>query len=334
MLAYEPTNTKRDGGFRQHRGAPARRARREGADTVRVLRSRRPSPRRARAHRQGGGAAAAEQRRAEMRTALDALAPLTGIPVRLSADFVSLDRRRTQVVVNGSVDVAALPFVRRDDRRQATVETVAVVLRRERERSRRRSTPSGPLDLSDADYEQLRRRGLPYPRAVALKPGRYQVRLAARDDATGLLGSAWQRVEIPDLTAGRLALERPLPDEGRRARRRGRCGGPLPSCTASRSSAASAGPRASTCSSMPTTRSATRRARSTSCRRRRSCGTGAVLATAAPEPMVAGEPRGAGPPPVPDPALAPRARRLRAARHRDRPHRERPASRAVAFTVE
>jgi hypothetical protein len=32
------------------------------------------------------------------------------------------------------------------------------------------------------------------------------VRLAAREDATGLLGSAWQRVEIPDLAPGRLAL--------------------------------------------------------------------------------------------------------------------------------
>jgi hypothetical protein len=32
------------------------------------------------------------------------------------------------------------------------------------------------------------------------------VRLAVREDATGLLGSAWQRVEIPDLAPGRLTL--------------------------------------------------------------------------------------------------------------------------------
>ena len=32
------------------------------------------------------------------------------------------------------------------------------------------------------------------------------MRLAARDDATGLLGSAWRRVEVPDLSQGRLAL--------------------------------------------------------------------------------------------------------------------------------
>ena len=62
------------------------------------------------------------------------------------------------------------------------------------------------MDLSDADFEQLRRGGLPYQKAVALKPGRYQVRLAAREDATGILGSVWRRIEVPDLASGRLTL--------------------------------------------------------------------------------------------------------------------------------
>ena len=54
------------------------------------------------------------------------------------------------------------------------------------------------MDLSEAEYQQFLARGLPYQRAIALPPGRYQVRLAVREDALGLLGSAWQRVEIPD----------------------------------------------------------------------------------------------------------------------------------------
>ena len=62
------------------------------------------------------------------------------------------------------------------------------------------------MDLTDADYEQLLRQGVPYQKAATLPPGRYQVRLAAREDATGLLGSAWQWVEIPDLAQGRLTL--------------------------------------------------------------------------------------------------------------------------------
>jgi hypothetical protein len=62
------------------------------------------------------------------------------------------------------------------------------------------------MDVADADYGQLVKGGLPYQRVVPLKAGRYQVRLAAREDATGMLGSAWRKVEVPDLVPDRLAL--------------------------------------------------------------------------------------------------------------------------------
>jgi hypothetical protein len=39
-----------------------------------------------------------------------------------------------------------------------------------------------------------------------LKPGLYQVRVAARDDKSGRVGSAAQWIEIPDLSAGQLTL--------------------------------------------------------------------------------------------------------------------------------
>jgi VWFA-related protein len=205
VLAYEPTNTKRDGSFRRID------VRLPGVRDVKV-RTRSgyfaPDDRRLavtertaemEAHR-------AEQRISEMRTALSSLAPLTAIPVRLSADFVSLDPGVTQIVVSGSVGVATLPFVRRRDRRQATVESVALVYDETGAVAATLPTERSAMDLTDADYEQLLRQGVPYQKAAALPPGRYQVRLAAREDATGLLGSAWQWVEIPDLAPGRLTL--------------------------------------------------------------------------------------------------------------------------------
>jgi VWFA-related protein len=205
VLAYEPKNTKRDGRFRRievrlpgQRGLEVR------------TRSGYFAPDDRRPGETAGGPEAearrAEQRRAEMRTALGSLAPLTGIPVRLSADFVSLDGVAAQVVVSGSVDVAALPFVRLRDRRQATVEAVALVHDETGAVAATLPTERSAMDLTDADYEQLRRGGLPYQKAVSLKPGHYQVRLAAREDGTGVLGSAWRRIEVPDLAAGRLAL--------------------------------------------------------------------------------------------------------------------------------
>ena len=205
VLAYEPSNPKRDGAFRRVE------VRLPGVRDVKV-RTRSgyfaPDERHLEAASATTEAEArrAEQRRAEMRTALHSLAPLSAIPVRLSADFVSLDPGVAQVVVSGSVDVATLPFVRRSERRQATIETVALVYDDAGAVAATLRTERSAMDLSDAEYERLLRQGLPYQEATALPPGRYQVRLAAREDATGLLGSAWQRVELPDLAAGRLTL--------------------------------------------------------------------------------------------------------------------------------
>jgi VWFA-related protein len=205
VLAYEPTNPKRDGSFRRIE------VRVPGVRDVRV-RTRSgyfaPDERRlAVAERTAEEQARrAEQRRAEMRTALNSLAPLTSLPVRVSADFVSLDPGATELVVSGSVDVASLPFVRRHDRRQATVESVALVSDETGAIVATLPTERSAMDLSDADYQQLLRQGLPYQRAANLPPGRYQVRFAAREDATGLLGSTWQSTEIPNLASGRLTL--------------------------------------------------------------------------------------------------------------------------------
>ena len=204
LLAYEPTNTKRDGDFRRIevrlpavRGVSVRtRSGYFAADDRRVLASALAAD----------AARHEEQRRAEIGAALRALAPLTGIPVRLAADFVSRDGAAGEVVVNGRVDMGALPFVRRDDRLLATVETVAVVLDETGRVAATLETERRSLDLSDADLARLASQGLPYSRAVVVKPGRYRVCLAARDDASGLLGSAWRHIEVPDLTQGHLTL--------------------------------------------------------------------------------------------------------------------------------
>jgi VWFA-related protein len=205
VIAYEVTNTKRDGSFRKIEvrvpGVPGVKVRTRSGYFAPDDRRREAAAATAEAQ-----ARRAEQRRAEMQTALTSLAPLGGIPVRLSADFVSLDGAAAQVVVSGSVDVAAVPFVRRVDRRQASVETAALVYDEAGTVTATLQTERSTMDLTDKDYESLLRRGLPYQKAVALKPGRYQVRLGVREDGTGLLGSAWRKVEVPDLAAPRLAL--------------------------------------------------------------------------------------------------------------------------------
>jgi hypothetical protein len=205
VLAYEPGNTKRDGAFRRIE------VRLPGLSGLKV-RTRSgyfaPDDGRAGAEAEAEEAAARrrEQRQSEMRTALLSLAPLAGIPVRLSADFVSLDGRAAQLVVTGNVDVSTLPFARLPGHRRATIETAGIVYDEDGAVAATLETERTAMDVSDADFGPLASSGIPYQRAVALSPGRYQVRLGVREDATGLLGSAWRRLEVPDLAEGRLTL--------------------------------------------------------------------------------------------------------------------------------
>jgi len=96
LIAYEPTNPKRDGAFRRIevklpkvRGAKVRtRSGYFAADDSRLQASA-PAV---------DGTRLDEQRRAEMGAALRAPTPLTGLPVRLAADFGSRDGAASQVV--------------------------------------------------------------------------------------------------------------------------------------------------------------------------------------------------------------------------------------------
>lgn len=204
VLAYEPTSTKRDGRFRQIE------VRLPGQHGVK-LRARKgyfaPDDSRGPA---AGGKPADEALRAErrlwaMRTAFNSLAPLTGIPVHVSADFVA-NGQLSEIVVSGHVDSTTLPFARGQDRYQATVETAAVVYDETGAAAATLDTQRTTMDLTAAAHEQVLKEGISYQKAVALKPGRYQVRLVAREDSGGAVGSAWQWVQVPDLEPGQLTL--------------------------------------------------------------------------------------------------------------------------------
>ena len=202
VLAYEPTNTKRDGAFRRIEvRLPDRRDLKVRArtgyfapiDRLASSPSRAPEKEERRPQRRPSGTGGAR-------------VPLTVIPVHLSADFVSVERGVTAVVVSGYVDTTTLPFVRDGDRYKAAVEMAAVVCD---ETGAVVATPEPQrlsMDMSETEHERLSREGLRYQKEVTLKPGRYEVRLTVRAGAGEALGVASQRVEIPDLAPGRLTL--------------------------------------------------------------------------------------------------------------------------------
>ncbi len=205
VLAYEPTNTTHDGAYRHIEvRLPGRRDVKVRARTGYFA----PDDRRASAP---SGKPQEEPHgvgppRPEARTEPDSPAPVTALPVHLSADFVSVDSGLTQVVVSGYVDMTTVPFVRRRDRHLATVEAGAVVYDEEGAVATTLETDRAAMDLTDGEYEQVVKGGLLYQKVVALKPGRYEVRLTAREDAARMQGSASQWVLIPDLASGRFTV--------------------------------------------------------------------------------------------------------------------------------
>jgi hypothetical protein len=140
-----------------------------------------------------------------MKTALQALAPLPGIPLRLSADFVGGEGGRPSVVVSSHVDVRAVPFVDVDGQKRATVDMRAVVLDEGGEVAATLEERAA-LALTASDHEKALRSGLDYHKAAVVPPGRYQVRLAVRDEASGRLGSASEWVQVPDIAPGQFGV--------------------------------------------------------------------------------------------------------------------------------
>ncbi len=211
LIAYEPTNTRRDGGFRKIE------VRLPGVRDVRI-RTRKgyfaPEDRKAKPSGTGGASptvadearSADERRLAGIKSALTAVVPQDGIPVRLAADFVSVDGSATQIVVSSHVDLRGVPFSRAGDRHVASVDAAALVFDESGAVVGKLPAERADMDLTDAAYERALKDGLPYQRASPMKAGRYRVRFAAREDGGGRLGSVSQWVQVPNLADGKLTL--------------------------------------------------------------------------------------------------------------------------------
>jgi hypothetical protein len=144
--------------------------------------------------------------REEMRMALLSPEPLRGLPVSMSADFVSSGAGVTHVVVSGFVDLRDVPFVRTVDRRLASIDVAGAVFDESGGVVGSLAVERAALDLTEEAYKSALAKGLPYQRTAPLKPGRYRVSVAVREESGGKIGNATQWVEIPDLGQGALTL--------------------------------------------------------------------------------------------------------------------------------
>ena len=207
LMAYEPTNAKRDGRFRKIEVRVPRRPdlkvrTRSGYYAEDASKPAAPT----RAAAPAAAAPALPVAPAEARALLSAPIDAGGIPVALRADYVDLPPAGSQVLVRAQVDLAKMRWQEGQGRQRADVELLGGVFDSA-------GQPVGPpfgrraeLALDAAEYERARTAGLSYQQWLALPPGRYEVRLIARERGLVQQGGASLPVEVPDLKEKKLTM--------------------------------------------------------------------------------------------------------------------------------
>jgi VWFA-related protein len=210
LMAYEPANTRREGRFRRievkmpgHAGFTVRTRkgylepddRKPGALSAKAAPAATPDADR-------DGRALDEE---EARALLSPL-PEGGRPVRLSADWFDLPPAGTRAVVRAHFDVSRVFWQQAQGRHRAVVQIVGGAYDAAGKAVGSAFGKRAVLDLTAREQERVMRSGLEYQEMVPLPPGRYQMRLVAKEGGGALIGGAAQWVEIPDLGGGALAV--------------------------------------------------------------------------------------------------------------------------------
>jgi VWFA-related protein len=195
LLGYNPTNTTRDGAFRQIEvELPGRkkvqiRARKgyyapsDDEDTG--------------GHKKGVDPVFQE--------ALDSPYEMTGIPLRMThfvGEETILGKARVEVVTE--VDLRALDLEPQGGRYLGGLDFLLVAAHRESGEFFRYDQKVG-LKLLPATRDRLRKTWFPIRREFELRPGGYQAKIVVRDERSGRVATVVHRFEVPDLTEFRVS---------------------------------------------------------------------------------------------------------------------------------
>lgn len=149
-------------------------------------------------------ATAAKSPDAALNAALTSFAPRKSVPTHLNISY--LDAPNSGALLTASVQVSTLGLSYGADGKQpAAVDVAGVVLNNQGKPATSFKTrlSVNPLPANVAQTDEA---SVIYNYKAPLAPGLYQVRVAARDEKSGLVGSAQQWIEVPDLTGKKLTL--------------------------------------------------------------------------------------------------------------------------------
>jgi VWFA-related protein len=141
----------------------------------------------------------------ELREAISSLYPVKGLPTQLGLVYIDVPDKG--IVLTASIQVATqfMTFSHTEDKQMALLDLIGVVLD---DKGKSVASFRDRLDVTvkQAQDADAGRQKLVYNFQSPLKPGLYQVRVAARDSKGGHVGSAMQWIEIPDLSSHQLSL--------------------------------------------------------------------------------------------------------------------------------
>ncbi|HEX4946651.1 MAG TPA: hypothetical protein VFZ34_08315, partial [Blastocatellia bacterium] len=137
--------------------------------------------------------------------ALGSLFPLRGIPVQMAASFVDTGKGQGLALIVGHLDVTGVKFEQSKGMHNATIEVIGSIFD-ENGKAVDGFSQRLRMELKPATYEKVLKAGLVFSRRVALKPGLYQVRVATLREGSKQTGSAFDWVEVSDLSKKQLVL--------------------------------------------------------------------------------------------------------------------------------
>lgn len=135
-------------------------------------------------------------------TALSAPSARTGLPMKLAVSFIDVPNSGPVLTAATLMSTDVLGYGA-DGKQPAAIDLAGIVLN---DQGKQAGSFKTRVNVKSLQNTAIHNPGVIYTHKLPLKPGIYQVRVAARDDKSGRVGSDAQWLEIPDLAAKRLTL--------------------------------------------------------------------------------------------------------------------------------
>ena len=139
------------------------------------------------------------------RQTFNSLVPARDIPMEMAVDFVDSGVGQSFATITAHLDISGVKFEKVNERYNTMLDITGAVYD-EDGKAMDRFKRKLALTLKPATYERMLKSGFVFDCLVKLKPGFYQVRMAATKENSTQSGSVSEWVEIADLSKKELAL--------------------------------------------------------------------------------------------------------------------------------